>query len=225
VATYPPIAPAPNLAVSHLFSRGWNAFKANLGLVYAILVAYVVISSIFSYKQNGGAFSGMLALVGLVIGGPLTAGMYRATLRLARGEAVEFVSMFDGFKRFGIALGVYWLVAIATVVGLCLLIVPGIVIGLGLAPALFLVLEENAGVMDTLRRAWAVTQGHKMDLFVLSLALAGFNILGLLALVVGVLVTAPASVMIFAAAIDEMIGREAVPVAEAIPIVPATPMG
>ena len=211
--TYPVARPEPDLSVGHLFSRGWETFKANFWLSLGIAVLYLVLTSLGSGGAGHGGFSGFLNLVGFVIAGPLTAGVYNVYLRMARGESVEFASMFDGFKQMGKSVGVYWLMLLATIVGFVLLVVPGIVLGLGLLPAMFLVLDGNLGVMDTLKRSWEMTNGYKWQLFLVALAVVGINILGLVALVIGVFITMTVTMLIFAAAYDELAGAKAVPVA------------
>ena len=211
----------PNLGVGDLFRRGWETFKANIGMSILMFLLYTVLTNLGSggFGRDGGGFSMILNLAGILITGPVMAGTYYAFLRMARGEQVSFGMMFEGFQVFVKAFGVFWLMAIAILVGLVLLIVPGVILALGLIPVMFLVLDENLGVVDTLKRAWAMTDGHKGSLFLLILALIGLNILGLLALVIGVIVTATLSLHIIAAAYDELSGKSAA----AAPVAPEVP--
>ena len=214
--TYPVARPEPDLSVGHLFSRGWETFKANVGLSLAIAVVSTILTGIGGGARGGGGFSFLLSLAGLVIGGPVTAGAYYAFLRMVRGEPVEFASMFDGFKAFTKALAAYWLMVLIIVIGFILFVVPGIIAALGLLPVMFLVLDDNLGAVDTLKRAWEMTQGHKGTLVVLFLALIGLNVVGIIALFVGVFVTGTITMLIVAAAYDELAGAKAVPVARPV---------
>jgi uncharacterized membrane protein len=78
------------------------------------------------------------------------------------------------------------------------LIVPGIIIAMGLAFVPYLVVERGLGPVEALKESWRLTKGHKMQIFLLVLALVGINILGLMALVVGVFVTFPLTLLAFA---------------------------
>jgi hypothetical protein len=52
----------------------------------------------------------------------------------------------------------------------------------------------EAGLYGAARATnWRITKGHKVQLFLFGLALIGLNILGLLALVVGIVVSVPAT--------------------------------
>ena len=50
-------------------------------------------------------------------------------------------------------------------------------------------METDLGPVDSLRGAWALTKGHKWSLFWIGLVTVGMNILGLLALGVGIILT------------------------------------
>ena len=55
-----------------------------------------------------------------------------------------------------------------------------------------------------MKAAWALTDVHKVDLFILSLASAGAMIAGVLALGVGVLVAGPVVQLAWVAAYEEL---------------------
>jgi uncharacterized membrane protein len=92
------------------------------------------------------------------------------------------------FWRF---LGTELLVGIIVFFGFLLLVVPGIIAAVGLGFAPYLVIDRAKGPIEALKESWRITQGHKWQLFLFGLALIGLNILGLLALVVGLLVSVP----------------------------------
>ena len=71
-------------------------------------------------------------------------------------------------------------------------------------PAMYLVLDENYGVGDTLQESWDMTKGHKWSIFVLLLAIMGVMILGLLAFFVGAIFAAAFSYVVMATAYDEL---------------------
>jgi uncharacterized membrane protein len=71
-------------------------------------------------------------------------------------------------------------------------------------PAVFLVLDGDAGVFDTLGRAWAMTTGYRIKIFLVFLAVLGLNLLGVLALVIGVFVTGAFSMLLIAAVYEEL---------------------
>jgi len=51
-------------------------------------------------------------------------------------------------------------------VGMVFFIVPGIILACGLFPAIFLVLDADYSIMDTLHKSWEMTKGKKLDIFI-----------------------------------------------------------
>lgn len=194
----------PNLGIGYLFSRSWPRFKENLWTLVGAFTLYALLISIGSETWGGDGGSGLLRLVAFVISGPLIAGLYWMMLKVQRDEPVEFTDLFAGFGEFGRAFGVYVLSSIAIIVGLILLIVPGLILAVGLWPALFLVMDDERDVMDTLSKAWEMTKGHRMRLFVLGVVLFFLTILGLVALVVGVFFTGALATLVAAGAYEEL---------------------
>lgn len=193
----------PNLSLGHLFARSWPLFKEHLWLMVGAFTVYALLTG--GLGSGFGSYdSTFLNLVALVIAGPLVAGLYWLMLKLHRGEHAEFADLFAGFQEFGRALGVFVLAFLAVMVGVFLLIVPGIILAVGLWPALYLVMDDNLGVMDTLRRAWAMTRGYRWPLFVLNIVLGLVTMAGLLAFGIGFLFSGAFAMSVSAAAYEEL---------------------
>jgi uncharacterized membrane protein len=195
---------APNLSIGHLFSRSWPLFKENLGLIVGAFVVYLLLTGFLSDPDFDGDRSSLLSIIGFVIAGPLTAGLYGLMLRIQRNEPAVFPDLFEGFREFGRAFGVYAISAFAIGIGLVLLVVPGIILAVGLWPGLYLVMDTDLGVMDTLREAWEMTKGHRLQLFGLGVVLFLFTLAGLIALVIGVFFTGALSALVATAAYEEL---------------------
>lgn len=194
----------PNLSISYLFSRSWPLFKENLGLIVGAFFVYLLITGFLSDPNFDGDRAGLLSLIGFVVAGPLTAGLYALMLRVHRGEAAVFPDLFEGFREFGRAFGVYVLSVLAIGLGMVLLIVPGLILAVGLWPALYLVMDSELGVMDTLKEAWAMTDGYRLRLFGLGVVLFFFMLAGLLAFIVGIIFTGAFATFVAAAAYEEL---------------------
>jgi uncharacterized membrane protein len=94
-------------------------------------------------------------------------------------------------------LGMSILLTLAIAIGLVLLIVPGIIFALMFMFAPLLVIERQLGPIDALNESNRITRGHKWQLLGLSALLFLINLLGLIALVVGILVSIPVSMLAF----------------------------
>ena len=94
-------------------------------------------------------------------------------------------------------LGASILLALAVAIGFVLLIVPGIILGLMFMFTTFVVIERELGPIDAMSESHRLTRGHKWRLFGFVLLLLLINVLGVLALVVGLLVSIPVSTLAF----------------------------
>jgi uncharacterized membrane protein len=94
-------------------------------------------------------------------------------------------------------LGASLLLSLAVAIGFVLLIVPGIIFGLMFMFATFVVIERELGPIDAMNESNRLTRGHKWPLLGFVLLLVLINLLGLLALVVGLLVSIPVSTLAF----------------------------
>jgi uncharacterized membrane protein len=103
------------------------------------------------------------------------------------------------------------LLALAVAVGFVLLIVPGIIFGLMFMFATFIVIERELGPIDALSESHRLTRGYKWPLFGFVLLLLLVNVLGLLALIVGLLVSIPVSTLAFVHAYRTLGGRPGLP--------------
>ena len=96
------------------------------------------------------------------------------------------------FRPYFVGKILYGLIVL---VGLLLLIVPGIIVAYMFLYVGYLIIDRNLGPVAALQESRALTEGYKMDLLVFSLAVAGVNILGVVCLFVGLFVTIPVTLM------------------------------
>ena len=82
------------------------------------------------------------------------------------------------------------------VVGVPLLVVLAVILSLMLLFSGFLVIDRGLGPIEALKESHRITQGYKWTLFVFCLLLVLVNLAGLLALIVGIFVSAPVSLLV-----------------------------
>lgn len=74
-------------------------------------------------------------------------------------------------------------------VGLVLLIIPGLIVAVVFGLYGWALVDKHLDPIESLRESSRLTAGHRGRLFLFLLAAIGLNILGLFALIIGVLVT------------------------------------
>jgi hypothetical protein len=212
---------ANNLSPTQLIPQAWEAFKRRPWLAVGMWLIYATLSG--SGGGSGDPFEteispeelanfGPLLLAVLIVilfililAGPIRGGYDLAMLRLLRDdESLSFLDVFAGFSKFGRLFWTLNLLGLILLLGTLLFIVPGIVLALGLWPAFLLVLEDDLEPIEALKAAWALTDGHKAELFVLAIANMVLMIAGLLVFGIGVLVAGPITQLVWVAAYEEM---------------------
>ncbi len=225
------------ISVGDVLGRTWAIFREQWTVclvAFLVFVAiYVVIGSTTASMQamvKRNAHSEISQLVGsslVELGSTLVStwigiGQVIFMLNLARGRQVDFLDILRGGPYLSRAFLASVLTTLMVVMGLVLLIVPGVVLWLMFSQFLFLIVDRNAGVFDSLAMSRELTRGNKMTLLVVFLAavLVGIAVviatLGLAVLVVGPCLMLLPSVVYLA-----MIGE--LPAPRGLPAGPSSP--
>jgi uncharacterized membrane protein len=207
------------LSVGECIRFGWETFKKRpLIIVGAFVIAMAVSgvsSSVLEPAQGASVTlaSVVMSLVSAIIGLLVEIGL--VTFSLRAHDTVETVNIPDLWnpKPFVWYVLGQILVGVTVLVGLVLLVVPGVIAALGLMFSSYLIVDTGRGPIAAFKESWRLTKGHKWQLFLLVLAIIGINILGLLALVVGLLVSVPVSMLAVVHAYRKLSGAAPVPVA------------
>jgi hypothetical protein len=78
----------------------------------------------------------------------------------------------------------------------------------------YFIIDKETGIIESIKASWKATEGNFWPLFLLQLILAGINVLGALALLFGLLITMPLSMLAMAAAYKKLTSdstKEAIP--------------
>jgi len=134
----------------------------------------------------------VLVIQALQIG--VTLASFRVALRVVDGRPVndpDLKKLLAGYVPF---LLTHLLFALIVVGGLLLLVVPGIVwaVTYGFAP--MLCAAEGCRPAEALRESRRLTRGHRQSLFLFGLLCLGVNLLGALAVGIGLFLTVPTTV-------------------------------
>ena len=148
-------------------------------------------------------------MISFLLAGPLQLGMCFFFLNLVRGEEVRFELLFEGFKPLLTILFSYAIITVLTLLGLVLLIVPGIIVVLGFSMTYYIIADDpEISFQAALEQSWKLTDGNKMELLELNLRFIPWYILGLLFFIVGVFVVIPWHNSTLALYYDDLIKRQ-----------------
>jgi uncharacterized membrane protein len=192
------------IKVKESLELGWKTFKAApwlfitiplvlLAIATGISIVEEILSVIFGEQQMElivhieSFATTMLMSIGI------------GTLYLKALHKIDSAELRDLWnpKPFWRYVGVSVFGGTAILLGLVLLIVPGIIIALAFSLSGLLVIEKGFGPIEALKESVRLTKGHRLDLLKLNLANLGINILGVCAFVVGLFVTVPVTELAF----------------------------
>ena len=96
-------------------------------------------------------------------------GQVRIYASLAFGEPASLGMLVSGLGRFLPVVAAYLLVGFGTLFGLILLIVPGLIFAIGMQMVFYVIVYEGLGPIDAMTRSWELTDGNKLNIFVILL--------------------------------------------------------
>lgn len=189
------------ISVRESVSFGWETFKKRplffMGAVLVIAVISGILSSITDGK-SAGAMAFLLGLAVVIVNVFIEMGLVSFALKAERDTASLTLKDLWHPTSFLYYAAAKILTGIIVIIGLVLLIVPGVIAALSLVFATYLIIDRNMKPIDAMKESVRMTKGHRWELFVLALALLGLNILGALAVMVGLLVSVPVSLFTLA---------------------------
>ena len=175
---------------------GWRTFKANIWLMISAFLLFMVMDQglgvLVKLSDSASPFThAALYLVGYVLGRFGQLGFTHLALRVVDGEEATIGDLFSQGRLLVRAVLATIVYAGIVIGGFLLLIVPGIIWGIKFQYYIYAIVDEDAGVMESLKRSSALTRGEKLNLFWYGLLCGLVGLLGTLALGVGVLAAAP----------------------------------
>ena len=150
--------------------------KGKIGILFVITLIISLISGVAGALLNLIPGGGLVASI--IITPAFTLSIIRVYISLFKGEGVEVRDAFCGFDDFWAAFKVIFLTGLFTWLWSLLFIIPGIVKSISYSMAPY-ILAENKGkpALECINESKAMTNGHKMELFVLALSFIGWGLL------------------------------------------------
>lgn len=190
-------------SISEALKYGWNTTKANLMFLVGIEIVALLVQSFsqgirVTYTQSFPFLNLDVSPIGLIFyifKIIIDIGLIKIALDFVEGKKAEFMDLFrhyNLFVKYFIGSTIYGLLI---GLGLILLIIPGIFLIIRLQFYNFLIVDKGLGPIEALKASWQLTKGSSMNLFLYGLAALGVILLGLLALVVGIVVAIPVTML------------------------------
>ncbi len=186
----------------HKFSKteaikfGWNIVKRELRFFFGLAVVLILVNFILNVLAKDAknlsflfslAFLILVFLVGLI----LQLGLIKISLNFVDNKKSQFIDLFTTHRPVFKFLAASILFSLIVFAGFVLLIIPGIIWAIKFQFYSYLIVDKEMGPIEALKKSSQLTKGVKLNLLVFSLLLTGINILGVLALGIGLILTIP----------------------------------
>lgn len=193
--------------ISEVVTTSWKAVKSQIWVLVGLFVGYTILSMIISsfttpptpanpYDMPWGRF-GIAYLISLIIGGLFMLGYLKNLFQTLDGIEPQFSAYGQQAGKIVTYILMALLYGIIVTVGFIFFIIPGIYFAIRLQFAPAFIVQENSGVIDSLKMSWNITKGNIGQLFLLWLAMTGICILGFIVLIIGIFVAVPVVYMMY----------------------------
>ena len=174
---------------------GWQTTKTNfkflIKIILIIMAAYILTSWVSNALEDAPVLNVVASILFWVLHIVLDIGLVKIALKLTADQKPELADLFNHYPLFWKYLGGAILSGLIILGGLILLIVPGIYFAVKLQFVTYLIIDQGLGPIDAIKKSWEITGGNFWNLFLFGLVIVLINVLGFLALVVGLLWAIP----------------------------------
>lgn len=193
-----------DFSIKESISEGWKIMRANMGILLAIqgviFLWYIVanLPAFFETPTTSLTFKILDRVLPAFVGWMISLGYVNIALKLSRYESVSIKDLFAPapllWRYFLSNMGYTF----AVLIGLICFIVPGLIILIRFSLSTYVLVDKNRGPLTILENSWDIIKGCTWKFFFFAIVLTLMNMAGFLCLFIGLLFTAPASVIAMA---------------------------
>lgn len=193
------------------FRSAWAMFRTHAATFVSISFVFFVITIALDSVDGKGDAQTLSDLVTTLFSFFAAYIMTRLSIGAIRGDASLWKDVFSfhwgEFAWYVVASIIAFALYVA---GFLALIIPGIILIVRLSLMNFALIDEDLAPIDAIKRSWELSRGHFWKLFVAGLIVIGLNIVGMLALGIGLIISTPLS-FLFSAYIYDRFREASVP--------------
>lgn len=187
-------------------SQGFEIFKKNPGIFILGTLMLLAISGSVSYVNYSTNSKG-ISIINTLFQPVFIVGFYIIADKIRHNEPVQFGDYFKAFTTtYGKILGTSLLSGLLVILGLILLIIPGIYLSIGYSFAVLIVYFKNYSAWEAMEASRKLVGKQWFSFFVFFILIILINVLGIICLGVGLLVSLPVSILSLYAAFDDIVG-------------------
>ena len=185
-----------DFSIGNAIGFGWNTALRKLGFFIVTLLVIAVLTSIPGVLSNwlgrdDDGIAVLFSLVQTVIGIIVTMGLINICLHFVDGQNARLGDLFEPAPQFLNFLVANVLAGLAVMIGLILLILPGIYLAVKLQFFGYPIVDRGVGPIDALKESFAITNGVFWKVLLFDVLATLIVIAGAIAFGVGLFVAIP----------------------------------
>lgn len=221
-----------NISIGEAYKLAWISYKTNLWYfvkIFAVIIAIyigLIAASYFTGLDKNPAPDAIITLINSIFEIVISIGLIKIAITFTRGAKPMVSDVFSSYRLFFKFLFSSILTTLIIFVGLLLFIVPGIIWSLKFSQFKYLVVDKQMGPIEALKESSKLTQGVKWELLGFLIVSSLVNFLGLMFFLVGLLITAPVTMLAYAHIYQQLLDQEEPEVSKTstpAPVSPSTP--
>ena len=167
---------------SEIYRDAWNGLSGYWGIYLGFFFVYLIIAVII----------GLIPILPILTTGALAVGAAIFNLNISRKTNPKVGNLFDGFNSFVSSLVAFFITGIVVLIGICLLVVPGIYWGLGYAMTFYCIADNSKiGGLDAMSKSNHLMDGNRWKYFRFQLRAMLLIILGTIPFGLGLFLVIP----------------------------------
>jgi uncharacterized membrane protein len=189
---------------SDLFKTAWRALLNQFWLLVGLSVGFTIIFSliliyIIPAKGESISIGGVIvALLSLLLLCLFYLGFLKNCIQTLEGDEPQFSAYGQVSGNLFSFLIATILFGILIIIGLALLVVPGIYLIVRLQYFYAFMADEKTGIIESFKKSWEITKGQSLKLFLLMLLMLLISFAGMIAFVIGIFITTPLIALMYA---------------------------
>jgi Membrane domain of glycerophosphoryl diester phosphodiesterase. len=191
------------LVYSDIFKTAWKGLKTQFWLLVGLIIGFTIVSSlliIFATPAKGESveISDVVVLIlGFLLFCLFLMGYLKNCVQTLEEEEPQFSSYGQVSRILLSFIVMYLLFEVIVLIGTALLIIPGVYLFLRLQFCFMSMVDENTGIIESLKRSWSITKGYSLQLFILALIMILIFFIGCVALFAGIFIAIPLMILMY----------------------------
>jgi uncharacterized membrane protein len=179
---------------------GWEIAKKKINFFIPLLILVYGVPFCLNYlseflKKESFLLVLLLNIILAVLSTIFSLGLIKISLKFCDNEEPKISDLFSQSQLFFRYLFASILRGLIVFSGLLLFFIPGIIFSIRFSFFDYFIVDKNSKIIESLKKSWQITKGNTWNLFLFYILLGLINLLGFLALIIGLFWAIPTTIL------------------------------